>query len=198
MQPPALLRQRSFPAFPASGLHRPNERLSASPQSSASDWSRRSKMVVGCHTLPIAVPVLKKSAFGLMTDPPSLASTSEQVIVLFFYYNALWETRRKSSGFVPGIRVSTFFCLVTTRQLVDGRNKPGHDERGMLVVFIFTSRTRPWVGGSKRAAPGGDAPPAQADCDRPIVSSRRRQALRASCCSGLKSCFHMAGDLQFP
>ena len=39
-------------------------------------------------------------------------------------------------------RVSTFFCLVTTRQLVDGRDKPGHDERRMLVVFIFTSRTR--------------------------------------------------------
>ena len=78
----------------------------ASPQSLASDWSRRSKMVVGCHTLPIAAPVLKKSAFGLMTDPPSLASTSEKGFVLLFCYNALWAIRRKSSGFDPGSSLS--------------------------------------------------------------------------------------------
>ena len=61
----------------------------ASPQSSAADWSRRSKMVVGCHTLPIAAPVLKKSAFALMTDPPIPASTTEKGIILVRYYKAL-------------------------------------------------------------------------------------------------------------
>ena len=153
-------------------------------------------MEICCHALPTAVLTLKNIAFDLMTETVYAGFPCSARRNFIWYFNGLWDRRRIYSGFVPGIRVSTFFCLVTTRQLVDGRNKPGHDERGMLVVFIFTSRTRHQVGGSKRAAPGGDAPPAQADCDRPIVSPRRRQALRASCCSGLKSCFHIAGDLK--
>lgn len=54
-----LDRNRLSPGFPSI----------ESPRTRVAIWSQCSKMVIRCHTLSIAVSILKNTAFGLMTNP---------------------------------------------------------------------------------------------------------------------------------
>ena len=49
-------------------------------------------------------------------------------------------------------RVSTLFCFVTTKQLVDGRDKPGHDKKERRANFSITTLARSRF---RRARQGG-------------------------------------------
>ena len=91
--------------------------------------SQCSKMVIRCHTLSIAVPVLKNIAFGLMTETAYSGFSSSGKHPFFRYFSALWDRQRIYPGLVPGIRASP---SARRRRGVDGRNKSGHDwrERG--------------------------------------------------------------------
>ena len=69
-------------------------------------WSQCSKMVIRCHTLSIAVPILKNIAFGLMTETSYSGFPSSGVRNFFRYFNTLWHRQRNHSGFVPGPRAA--------------------------------------------------------------------------------------------
>ena len=82
------------------------EFLEAGKKRLAGDTSRRGNMEIRCHTLPTAVPILKKFAFDLMTDPRIWLPHHRRNKLFFNYYNKLRDSTATCSGFVPGSRTT--------------------------------------------------------------------------------------------
>ena len=72
---------------------------------SASNWPRRSKMVKRCQTLPTVDPILKNSAFDLMTDLSFWLPRHQFEASFFNDSNELQDSTTTHPGFVPGIHV---------------------------------------------------------------------------------------------
>ena len=66
----------------------------------------RSNMIIRRHAKPARDPILKNSAFCLMTDPTFLITVSWNLVILYSNYKTLEASRRNSSGFVPGSSLS--------------------------------------------------------------------------------------------
>ena len=98
-------------------------------------------MVVRCHALPTAVPILKKLAFDLMTVPALLTKCRPKQRILLNDSCHLCDLRWKRSSLVPGIRASGRAGR-DRGVLVDGRDKAGHDVSGTLAFILFSSGTR--------------------------------------------------------
>ena len=101
-----LGRNRPSPEFPSL----------ESPPKGVAIWSQCSKMAIRCHTLSIAVPVLKNFAFGLMTNLANPVSQPGPCKCLFIYFNGLEERRGNYSGFVPGTQHTAFVSVSVSAQ----------------------------------------------------------------------------------
>lgn len=119
MKAQAILgRNRLSPEFPSI----------ESPPIGIAIWSQCSKMVICCHTVPIAVPVLKNSTFGLMTNLANSVSQAGPCKPLFKYFNELEERRGNYPGFVPGSILDRLRLLRPFETRRDRLGRPGQPE----------------------------------------------------------------------
>ena len=93
-----------------------------------------------CQTLPTADPILKNSAFDLMTDLRLWLPRHQFKGSFFNDSSELRDSTTTCSGLVPGISLSQ--TRRTLGERVDGRDKPGHDVLGFPAMHTnFSIRT---------------------------------------------------------